>query len=409
MDDAGMRRNELRGGIAIFVVAAALAVFFMGSTLLTPLYSIYEKAFGFSKIVLTLVYASYVVGNLGALLFFGRLSDQIGRRPVILSALLITAVSAFGFLFANGLASLFWARMLSGFANGVGSGTATAWIAELYGEDRRAHAAVVATGANEAGLAAGPLLAGLLTQYAPWPLHLSFVAYLLLLAVIMVLTWRTGETVQKQSPGLHDVSLRPRIGVPRELRARFIAPAVTMFVAMALLGFYAALIPSILIEHLHEANRAVGGAVVFELFLVGAVTAFLTQRLKSRVAMVTGLILLMPGVALLVLAELQVSLPILAVGTFFSGVSVALGFRGGLQVVNEIAPEDRRAELVSSFYIAGFSGNALPVIGVGVLATLAGSMIAAIVFAATLAVLAMAALITSTKYADAGRVKPCNI
>jgi len=65
---------------AIFAVATLIGVAFAGSTVITPLYVLYEDAFGFSKLTLTLVYAVYVVGNLTALLFFGRLSDQIGRR-----------------------------------------------------------------------------------------------------------------------------------------------------------------------------------------------------------------------------------------------------------------------------------------------------------------------------------------
>ena len=75
-------RSRLDGAIAIMAVAAMIGVMFAGSTLLTPLYIIYKQKFGFSDITLTLIYAAYVVGNLGALLVFGRLSDQIGRRYV---------------------------------------------------------------------------------------------------------------------------------------------------------------------------------------------------------------------------------------------------------------------------------------------------------------------------------------
>src|ERR1700756_2971474 len=73
--------------IALTAVAAELGVMFIGAILPTPLYPLYREAFGFSGVTLTLIYATYVLGNLTALLFFGRLADQIGRRPASLAAL----------------------------------------------------------------------------------------------------------------------------------------------------------------------------------------------------------------------------------------------------------------------------------------------------------------------------------
>jgi len=232
-----MRGRELNGDVAIGVAAAALAVFFMGSTLLTPLYGLYEKAFGFSRVSLTLIYAIYVVGNLGALLFFGRLSDEVGRRRATLLAVLVASVSTLVFLFAVGTAWLFWARMLSGFAIGIGSGTTTAWLAELHDGVSKSRATLMASGANMAGLAIGPLLAGFLVQYMPWPLHLPHIFYLLTLIAIGLLILRMPETVEEPITNLSEISLRPRLGVPKAIRARFVAPAVAVFVSMALVGF----------------------------------------------------------------------------------------------------------------------------------------------------------------------------
>jgi MFS family permease len=392
------RRYEMSGGIAIGVVSATLAAFFMGSTLLTPLYGLYEKAFGFSGIMLTLVYAVYVVGNLGALLFLGRLSDEIGRRRAALFALVMAGISTLLFLSAEDTAWLFGARMLSGFSIGIGAGTTTAWLAELYGARHRARATPMATGANMIGLALGPLLAGPLVQYAPWPLHLPYLIYLLALLVIGLLIWRTRETVEQRIGSFSELSLRPRLGVPKALRAVFLAPAVTVFGAMALIGFYAALIPGILVRNLHQTNHAVNGAVVGELFVAAAIAIFATQKMKSRTAMLGGLALLIPSLALLVTAQALGSMPILLIATSFGGISAALGYRGSLQVINQIAPPDRRAEVVSSYLMAGFSGNSLPIIGVGIISSLSGPMLASLVFAGTIAAFALIALVTGIKY-----------
>jgi MFS family permease len=118
----GLRSVEFRGSTAVGAVAFMIGVLFAGSTVVTPLYVIYKQQFGFSQISLTLVYAAYVVGNLAALLLFGRLSDEIGRRRTAVSAMAIAIASAVVFLFARNIASLYAARILSGSASAPGPG-----------------------------------------------------------------------------------------------------------------------------------------------------------------------------------------------------------------------------------------------------------------------------------------------
>jgi hypothetical protein len=139
--------------------------------------------------------------------------------------------------------------------------------------------------------------------------------------------------------------------------------------------------------------------VVFELFLVATIANIVTPSIGSRAAMLGGLALLPPCVALLVLAQTLGSMATLLAGTTLTGIAAALGYRGSLQVVNQIAPANRRAEVVSSYLVACYVGNSLPVIGVGVIATAADPVTASVAFAVTIAVLALAALATGIKYA----------
>ena len=101
---------------------------FMGSTLVTPLYVLYQNEFGFSELVLTLVFAAYALGNIASLFLLGRISDQIGRRRTTLPAIAVAMLATVVFLFAAGTAWLFAGRFLSGLAIGMASGAATAWV-----------------------------------------------------------------------------------------------------------------------------------------------------------------------------------------------------------------------------------------------------------------------------------------
>jgi MFS family permease len=380
----------------ILAAACLIAVAFAGSTVITPVYPLFQRTFGFSNIVLTLIYSAYIVGNVVALLFFGQISDRSGRRRVALAALAAAGVGILSFLFATNTVWLFCGRALMGAAVGIASGTATAWLVELYGSAGRSHATIVAACANFAGIAFGPLIAGILVQYAPLPLRLPFIVYLVALSAVAVVVARGRETVRDVQP-YDKRSIRPRIGVPADVRGRFIVPAVTAFGCFAFGGFYFALMPSTLIEVLHEHNLAIGGAIVFELSAVGAAVIVLSSDVESRASMLTGLALLLPALAAFVAAQSLRSMPALIAGTAIGGVAMALGYRGSLQVVNEIAPSDHRAAMVSSYYLVCFVGNSLPVIGVGILAAATTPLVASEAFAATIAIFVVAAIVASRR------------
>jgi MFS family permease len=390
------QRMELHGTAALVSVATLLAVAFGLSTLLTPLYLIYQQAFGFSQVTLTLIYAVYVIGNLAALLFVGRVSDRIGRRVTALPAIGVLIVAALVLLFANGVAALYIGRILTGLGVGVASGTCNAWLADLVGSEHKTRAATIGTSTNFLGLGIAPLFSGLLAQYAPWPLHLSFVVYLVVLAAAALLIWFTPETVRPQGPA--GLNFHPKLSVPAAIRAQSVAPAITGFGLMALVGFYSALMPVILSHDLHIGNHAAAGALFFGLAIVVAVVIVATQALNSRTAMLWSLALMVPAAAVTVAAQVAASPWLMLTATACVGVATGLGYRGSLQVVQQIAPADKRAAVVSSYFVCCFTGNALPVIGVGVLSSVTDTSVADVAFACMIAVFAAVALVFGSVY-----------
>jgi predicted MFS family arabinose efflux permease len=395
----GTQTSSGRGqGFALAIVAFELGVMFVGAIVPTPLYPLYREAFGFSDVTLTLIYAVYVLGNLVALLFFGRLADQIGRRGATVPAIAVSFASTIAFAAASGTAWLFVARALSGFSTGLAAGAATAWIAELYTGRGDGTAARIAAAANFFGCAAGPLLSGFLAQYGPWPLHLSFYVYLALLCITAGVIFLAAETLTNPKP-LGEVSLRPRLGVPRNIWLQFVSPAVGGFAVFALIGLYAALIPGLLRESLHFPAPAVAGAIAAEVFGVAAVTILSTGRFGSQITLMCALALLLPSVWLLIAAEVARSLVLVIIAAALTGIAGGLGYRGTLEVINRIAPSDRRSEVVSSYLIALFAGNSVPVIGIGLLAAVSTPMTAHVTFAVVTTALAGIAAWTGIKYA----------
>jgi MFS family permease len=377
---------------SMWIAVLGIGALYIGSTVLTPLYAIYERRFHFSDLVVTEIYAVYVLGNLTVLFLFGRLSDQIGRRRTTLIALCFTAISAALFLLAASVAWLFVARALNGFSAGLGAGALTAWIAELEPNQDRTRATEFASAGNLAGLAFGALAAGLLAVLAPWPLRTSWVVYIAVLVVLSMTMWSAPETVEDPIGSFAELSLKPRIGVPSDLRWAFVAPCALAFASFALGGFYAALTPSLLMKGIGQTSVAVVGAVVALFFGAASMTAVVTHHLKSFSSLLLSVALLLTGLGLLLLAEGQQSLSLLIAATLICGAAMGLGYRGSLQTVNEMAPGDRRAELLSTFLLVCYTANSLPIVGVGLLSQAVSAKAAHRIFALLLALLGVVAV-----------------
>jgi MFS family permease len=371
-------------------VAYALAVAMLGTTLPTPLYVIYQHEFGFSELMVTVIFATYAAGVIAALLLFGRISDQIGRRRALLPGLALSALSAVAFLLANGVGLLLAGRVLSGLSAGILSGTATATLLDFAAPQARSRATLVATMANIGGLACGPLLAGLLAEFAGAPMRLSFWVDLALLAPAVALVWAIPETVRIEDP-VRWRPRRPRLAA--EVRPTFLRAALGAFAGFAVLGLFAAVAPAFLGQILGVENHATVGLVVFTVFASSLAGQTALRGVSGDVAFAVGCIALMVGVGLVGVALALSSLAALVAGAVVAGVGHGLNFRAGLAAINEATPPERRAEVASSFFVVAYAGISAPVLGVGLVAELVGLRAASLIFVAIVALLAMTDLV----------------
>ncbi|WP_189929854.1 MFS transporter [Streptomyces sulfonofaciens] len=357
-----------------------------GMTLPTPLYGLYRAQIGFSELIVTVVFAVYAVGVIGVLLALGDFSDRVGRRPVLLAAMALSAASALCFVLEGGLPLLFLGRLLSGLAAGLLSGAATATVLELAPEGRQSRAGFAATAANMGGLGCGPLLAGLLAQYAPWPLRLPYLVHLALVLVSAAVIRRLPETARRTGPA--GPPRPPGLKVPPQVRGVFTATSLAAFAGFALLGLFTAVAPSFVAQTLEVANLAVSGAVVFSVFLGSTAGQLLTGRLGTRRSLPVGCLLLVVGLALVAGSLALRTLDLLVAGALCGGFGQGLGFRAGLTAVGRAAPADHRAGTISSFFVVAYTGISLPVVGVGAMAVWLGLRDAGLVFAVCVAALA---------------------
>jgi predicted MFS family arabinose efflux permease len=365
----------------------------LGTTLPTSLYPLYRQRFGFSELMITVIFATYAAGVIVSLLLFGRLSDQIGRRRVLLPGLALSALSAVCFLAATELPLLLVGRVLSGLSAGIFTGTATATLIDLAPPGQRGRATLVAAVANMGALGLGPLLGGVLSQWAGSPLRLTFWVDLALLVPAAVGVWVMPEPITRTTPA----QLRPRaLKIPKEMRSTFTEAAVAGFAGFAVLGLLTAVNPDFLGQELGVTSRAIVGLVVFSVFVASTVGQLALQFVSEHAAIPTGAGALIAGMVLLAVGLTASSLPLLVLGGVIAGFGQGLSFRRGLTAVNERSPAAQRGEVTSSFFVVMYIAISLPVIGEGVLAQAAGLRAAGLTFAALVAALSAAVLIRTT-------------
>ena len=360
----------------------------VGTTLPTPLYGIYQHRLGFSNLVLTALFAVYAVGVLAALLVWGPVSDQIGRRAALAPGLVASALTGIVFLLARSLGPLFIGRILSGVSAGVFTGTGTAALLDLAGEEARGRATLVATAVNVGGLGTGPLLAGTLAQLTSSPLRLPYWVQLGLLVPGVVAVLLMPETVTDRT------ALRLRIQplrIPDEARSVFSQASLAGFAGFAVFGLFTAVASSFLAHTLHESSHVLAGAVVFAVFAAAAVGQLALGQVSERPALLAGCLALAAGMVLVALSLLVKSLPVLIVGGITAGVGQGLSFRAGLAAINARVPAQMRGEVGSSYFVVCYVAISIPVVGVGVLADLANLRTAGVVFSAVVVAIALIA------------------
>jgi MFS family permease len=196
---------------------------------------------------------------------------------------------------------------------------------------------------------------------------------------------------------LGQASIAPRLAVPAQMFGTFVPAAVAAFATFAVLGFYTALVPTLLERALQNNNHATAGAIVGELFLAGTIAIAVTPRLPAHPGLLIALIVLLPSLGFLVAAETARSMSMLLIGSAVGGIATGLGYRSSLEMVNQSAPENKRSEIVSAYLIACYAGISLPVIGIVLLAKATGPVIADLIFAAFIGLLSVFALLVECK------------
>jgi MFS family permease len=353
--------RHLSRNASFYLLASIVVSFLAGSSAPTPLYALYQARWGFSPIAVTLIFGIYAIAVLVSLLFAGRLSDHLGRRPVLFVAIAAQALTMALFATAGGLTQLLLARVLQGLAAGAALAALGAGMIDLD-KTRGATANAVAPAF---GSATGGIVAGLMVQYLPAPTHLvyAFLAVVFVLQGIGLTLMR--ETISPQPGAL--ASLKPQFRLPQAVREPLLLAVPVLVAVWALASFYGALAPALVRGLRGSGSPLFGGLALFALAASGGLSVLALQQREARALMTFGASALALGVGLTVWTLPAHSLALFFLGTVIAGMGFGTGFQGAVRTIVPHAAAHERAGVLSIVFIISYLALGVPAVVAGTL------------------------------------------
>jgi MFS family permease len=331
---------------------------------------VYQAAWGFTPITITIVFGVYALAVLAALLVVGSLSDYVGRRPVLFVAALVQALTMVVFATANGVAALMLARIIQGVATGAAISAAGAGMVDID----RARGATANAVSPMLGSATGGLLSGFFVQYLPAPTVLVYALLGIVFVAQALSVLRMEETVARRDGAL--ASLRPRFELPVRLRRPLLLAVPAIVGTWALVGFYASLSPTLLRTLVGSSSRLLGGLALFALASSGALSVYFMRKLAPQGLLRVGAPTLIAGILVTLAGVALGSVPGFFLGTAIAGAGFGAAFQGAVRSVVPLAAPQERAGVLAVLYVVAYLAMGLPAVLAGVGVVYGGGMIA---------------------------------
>ena len=347
-DSAG-RPAWQRVGLLLFAVG-------WGANHFVPLLLVYRARLALDAAALALLFGMYALGLVPGLLLAGPISDRRGRRAVVLPAACV-ALAASAVLGAGGdsYAALLAGRLAYGLGAGAAMSAGTAWLVE-QSRDAPASGPRRATIALSAGFGLGPLVSGVVGQYAPAPTVLPFAFHIALLAAMLAVAWRAEDAGVRAPPGrLLRIELDPAGWRSFVRGVAPMAPFVFGFPALVL-----AALPGMLGGALGAAPVAYTGLLAVIMLGAGVLVQPVSRRVEPTRAARLGLAVGAAG-TLLGVATVAAQVPaLLLVVAPILGAAYGVCMTAGLQAVQRLARPDARGGIIGLYLVLTYVGFAGP-------------------------------------------------
>jgi MFS family permease len=359
----GLARTRPASPAALAGEAIGFASLYLSAGALMPLLVVYQGQWHFPSALLTLAFAVFAVGFLAAVLTVGSLSDYLGRRPVLLAALLIQLASNVVFLTAPNVGWVIAGRIVQGLATGAATPAFTAALVELAPPSRKGLGTVLGSVGLTGGLAVGSLLAGLAIQFTTDSNAIVFTALTIITVFAIGVVALAPETVTRKPATLR--ALIPRVSVPLTARAEFAAAAPVIAAVWMGSGLSGGLAPSMVKSVFGVDSGLLSGLSGFVSPAMSAVVGLAVARMDPRRAMTIGILATILGGLGIASGPLFGSLTVMIVGQTIAGAGFGASFAASLRLILPLAAAHQRATAVASIYLVSYLAFGAPIVIAG--------------------------------------------
>lgn len=363
----------------------------MGTALISPLYGLYQEAWHLQTVQVSLIYVIYMGGALCALLLFGRLPDVLGFKTTMAWALAAIWLGTLVSLLAWNAVSLSVGRFIVGAASSMVTTSASLGFLQVAPPEKRHRMAMLSSILIAFGFGVGPLMGGILGQWAPAPLVTAYLPTLVL-AVLGIVGLRQvrehvheGGTPQRRAVWADIV---PRLTWPAAADSGvFVLTCALPFVAFGVFGLYASMLPLFLDQMIPWHGPVVSGTAVALILFASSGLQLLARHMPVRWAGFAGMAALAASNALLLLNLLAASTVLFFSGVLLTALGHALCMLTGMTMINRIATPHNRSGLLSTYLVVGYLGSMAPMLGIGWIADRWGMNVALACFCSAVVVM----------------------
>jgi MFS family permease len=351
-----------RRDLHFWFITFSLFVIMLGTNVPIPLFSLYQQQLDLSPGMVTFIFGIYALTIIPTSLVAGQLSDRVGRKKILILGLVMSLIGTACFGFAEGFFTILLSRFFQGISVGLFNGVAVATMIETHPSHDKTFCAFVSSIAMSVGNALGPIFAGVVAESFMHSTRMPYFIHFFLLVPCLIGLVTINETMKEKNPGkLHIPS------IPIEIRSSFYLASFTSILVWAVIGLFLTVLPTYLFTFTGTKSIIVSGLIVFLALGSSTIAQLFLRKLSLSTFSITliGIIsalLCLTGLALL---NWVPSLPILIICTILAGFGHGPAFVGSLSLINEIAPDKVRGNVISLFYAMSYLGVSGPLLGLG--------------------------------------------
>ena len=352
-------------------VCFSMCVGVMGTALASPLYPLYQQAWGLQPSHITQIFVTYMLGALISLLFLGRLTNRFGFLKVLRMGLIIMTVGVMGSAMAWNAISLGVCRFIIGLASGLITTSASVGMTQLNNKGDLQRAAATTSLTIAFGFGLGPVVGGLMAQWVPHPLVTSYLppivlSFLGIYALFQIQLPATSEPFTSDAPRLSLKDVLPSISQPRKpFLYHYALGCMAAFSAFGMFSLFAAMAPSFMAKMVPWHGPAVSGLSIGIILFLSAGIQLIARPYATKSVAIIGFFALTATNALLIFNTFASSTALFVLCVMSMACGHALCNLAGMSIVNKVSKPANRTGLLSTYLVIGYVGTIVPILGMG--------------------------------------------